>query len=652
MGMLRRFIALAVALATLVVGGSDVHARWIENHVLADDVRIEVGEDGKAVVEHRLRLKTNGSVRFRRYRLRGIDEDAVPLDNSYALPARDALSGSLRSAVPLSLTVKPPSLSNRGQPRSAALEIKVKEGAGLRRGTYVLVLRYRIDLRASGRIRRDGGRVRIDWRGPRFDDGFDNGRVTFVIPAAPTAPRGVEQPQPQQGGGEVTMAPTYLFEVRRTDQYDEVEIMRPFIRKDEAVAWAVRVDLRAIANVPTPAAAERINATPANAGLPSRPSRKWWAAAAGLFFFYAMLVWLKAREVRRRARRARALVPPLLPLPLWLRVLLAPTLLVAGVASQLVYNRASWGALAVVVAGLLGAHGAAKIQPQAWMRAPGRWLTISEKEAFGVPARRAGAWLDAGSWRGRLLMVLLGAALAAACWWLARRSFGHALMVGFDAVALLLVFATGREAGLPPDPAVAPIRFFRKLVARLRKDKAMGSLLRIAPRLRIAHGEVDADEMRLRIAPRLPLRGFGSIEVGMTYALGWEASVAMPEVIIRVVGGSPCDKALASVSRRARITPGRKPDERVIALAPRLPTLKMTAALVAALAARVVDRQALAAARPTPKKEVSRKGKSTTKKSATKRSTTKRSTTKKSATKKSATKRSTTKKRSRGKQAA
>jgi hypothetical protein len=61
-----------------------------------------------------------------------------------------------------------------------------------------------------------------------------------------------------------------------------------------------------------------------------------------------------------------------------------------------------------------------------------------------------------------------------------------------------------------------------------------------------------------------------------------------------VVSGSPCDIALANMSRKARITPGRKPDERVIAFAPRLPTVRMTAEIARALAMRVVDRDALA----------------------------------------------------------
>jgi hypothetical protein len=122
----------------------------------------------------------------------------------------------------------------------------------------------------------------------------------------------------------------------------------------------------------------------------------------------------------------------------------------------------------------------------------------------------------------------------------------------------------------------------------------------VVPRIRIPQGGVDPDELRLVIVPRLPQRGFGSIEIGLTYALGTGARVAMPEVLLRVTAESPCDEAVAAISSHGRITPGRKPDERVISFAPRLPTVRMTAEITAALAFRVMDRSA---PRPARKRE-------------------------------------------------
>ncbi len=66
----------------------------------------------------------------------------------------------------------------------------------------------------------------------------------------------------------------------------------------------------------------------------------------------------------------------------------------------------------------------------------------------------------------------------------------------------------------------------------------------------------------------------------------------MPEVLLRVVAGSACDQAVAALSTHGRISPGRKPDERVIAISPRVPTVRSTMEITAALAIRVMDHAA------------------------------------------------------------
>ena len=150
---------------------------------------------------------------------------------------------------------------------------------------------------------------------------------------------------------------------------------------------------------------------------------------------------------------------------------------------------------------------------------------------------------------------------------------------------------------MPPDRAVEPAGFLRSLSKRLRA-MPIADTIRLVPRIRIPHGAIDPDELRLLVVPRVPLRGFNGIEVGICYALGTGARVAMPEVLLRVVGDSPCDHAVAAISLAGRITPGRRVGERVIAVAPRLPTVRMTAEIVAAIAARVIDREAVQQAPP------------------------------------------------------
>ncbi len=568
-------------------------AAWIENHVLGDDVRIALERSGKAVVEHRLTLHTNGSERLRGYRLEGLARDAEPLPDSYVVPASDALSSSLASATPVILEVEP----GDGE-GLAALSLRIDDRKGLRRGTYVFVLRYRTDLLATGQVARDGAMARVTWDGPVFDDGFDNARTTFVVPAAPSAPRPVSEAQAHEGDD--TLPATYFSELRRGSEHDELELLRTYAPKQESIRWAIRVDARAL----DATARQEIAPpeTPAFSAVSARLASRdlQIGVGAGLFALVALLGWWRSREVAALSQAAGAETPPIVPFPGWLRAILAAAAMVAGVGLQLVWVRPIAGALCVLAACVLVAHGASRPLPAQLRRGPGRWLTVTEREAFGPTPRLRGAWLDTSTRAGKLVVLVLLGLWGAASAWLAQRALSLGILLGFDAVVLLAIAGTGRMAGLPPDMAVEPVAFLRRLAAALRKRRGLEGM-RLVPRIRIPQGEVDPDELRLWVVPKLPMRGFSAIEIGVTYALGFGARVAMPEVLLRVVADSPCDEAVAAVSRKGRITPGRKPDERVIAFAPRLPTVRMTAEIAAALAMRVVDREALRrAAEPPP----------------------------------------------------
>jgi len=575
---------LCVAVALLTTARS-ARAAWIENHVLGDEVVVTVDAAGKALVEHSMTLKTNGNVRLKSYRLTGIDKDAEPQPNCYAIPARDAHASSLQSAVPISLEVVRPA---DGEDGLTALDLKIDDRKGLRRGTYVFVIRYRTDLLARDMIVRDGAMVRLEWVGPVFDDGFDSARVTFVVPAAPTPPRAAQDVGSAEDEG-AELAATYLSQVRRGSEQTEIELMRPYATQKEAIPWAIRLDQRALLPLPETSVETERQAPASVAEL--RQRRPWLLGiGGGLFLLYFLLVWTKARQLRRHAAQVHATMRPLLALPTLARALLAASLLVAGVALQLLASQPVWGAICVLAACAFAGYGSAVTDPKALMRGPGRWLSVSEAEAFGkLPALR-GAIVDTSTRLGKLLLLVLLGAVGSAVYLLSQRARLHALLVGFDAVALLAVFGSGRISALPPDMAVEPARFLKKLARRLAKDKTLRGL-RLVPRIRIPRGEMDADELRLLVVPRLPLRGFTGIEVGVSYVVGVGARVALPEILVRVVADSPCDQALAGVSKSGRITPGRKLDERVLALTPRLPTVRMTAEIVAALATRVIDRE-------------------------------------------------------------
>jgi hypothetical protein len=590
---------VVLVLGALVLFAGHSADAWIENRVTGHEAHVEIEASGRALLEHRVTLRMNGDKRQKTYRIRSIDPDAVPLPNSYVIPARDALSSSLDSATPVSLKVEP---ADKAEGDGKVLAITVGDPKGLRRGLYVFVLRYHVDLRARGLMTREGNMIRVQWVGPRFDDGFDNARVTFVVPPSPTPPRAGDAPGKADEDGESdSLPPTFLSEVRRGNEHDEVELLRPYAPQNTAIPWTVLVDPRAFEPLPASAesAAPAIEPPPAPpvAGL---PSRAWlWRIAALVFLLFGLLVWLKAREVERVARAHRATLPPVVPLPALVRAPLAAAALVGGLALQLVVHRAVLGSWLVIAACILSAHGAARIDPRHWLRGPGRWLTVSDHEALGKPPRMRGAWLDVSTRAGKLLLVLTLAALGAGVYFLSRHTRWGALLVAFDAVVVLSLFGTGRMAALPPDLAVEPARFLRRIVKRLRKMRGAEEL-KIVARLRVPQGSVDADELRLMIAPRLPLRGFAGLEVGISYALGVGTRVAMPELLLRVVAGSACEAAVSGAARRARVTPGRRPDEHVYTFVPRLPTVRMTSELAGAVAARVTDRDERTHTTPPP----------------------------------------------------
>lgn len=228
------------------------------------------------------------------------------------------------------------------------------------------------------------------------------------------------------------------------------------------------------------------------------------------------------------------------------------------------------------------------------MRGPGRWLSVSEEEAFVEPPRLRGAWFDLSTREGKALFFVISLGLGGLAYGLFRTRPAWLALTMANGVFFLAMFATARLSCMPPDMASAPAGFLRRVVARLRKRKHTGGI-RAVPRLRIPQGEMDADELRLMVVPRLPLRGFKSIEVGVSYAVGLGAVVTMPEVLLRVVQDSPCDRAIAALTHRARVSPGRRSDERVIAITPRFPSVRATVEIVAALLILVADRNALSA---------------------------------------------------------
>jgi hypothetical protein len=206
-------------------------------------------------------------------------------------------------------------------------------------------------------------------------------------------------------------------------------------------------------------------------------------------------------------------------------------------------------------------------------RGPGQWLPFSESDAFA--ARRCalpGRFLDASRLAGLLVLLVLLGGLVALHFVVRAQSPYRAVELLLGGAVLLPVFLTGRARELPIVPGSDPSKTLGRLLAGLRRRG-----LKAVPLARLPHGSSAPDELRVLLQPRGAMSGLVAVEVGVDHAVGLGGLVVEPYVVLRVREGSACAKALAGQLAFQR---GRKADERVVVLWPKLPTISETLALV------------------------------------------------------------------------
>lgn len=564
----RRWILPLLTVLVALLLPKPAHA-WIETTMESDDVRVELDAAGMATVGHEVTLRIRGPQALKQLDIAGIDGDATQVGDANATPMTKDEAGA---PVPVTFAMMP----------DGTLRLGFDEGRGIAKGTFVVRFRYHTDLAKRGMLERDGAMVRVRFLGAKWASGVDSAKATFVFPSAPTEPKPASDRPIDGAEGDLALsgAGAFLSTVKRNPTTDELELVRAHVARGEQVAWTARVDPKAFAGISDP----RIKPPPAAAVqsiVRDEPRERpvFLSVSLGVAILFTALMGLKTREVALACERAGVTPRPVIPMPPAVRIVIAGPLVALGVLLQLFLDVPLWGTCALVFAMAVMAHATPKARAVA--RGPGRWLPLADDDAFPVVPRVTGGYLDASTRAGKITLVATALVLAGVVALTARVSPFHATLAGLDGLVLTALFATGRQGELPGAAATRHARDLQKLALRLRKDAPS---LRTVALGRFANGEPDADELRLLVMPRLPVRGLTAIEVGMALSNGPGGAVACPEVLVRVTEESAAAEHLESLVLGASWVKGRKPGERVMVVTPRWPTLRMTASLVRRLA--------------------------------------------------------------------
>jgi hypothetical protein len=549
---------VGVLLALVALSWTTAAHAWLELAVRSDNVTIDVARSGEAIVAHELLLHLRGGP-LKEITVDGVDADAVVLQDATITRAR---GGQIAGApIPLTLEVIDGQLHG-------TLQLK----KGVRGGTYLVRFRYQSTFEPGEELVGDGSWALVRWKGPRFDSGIDSVRVLLRVPHA------AEPPELPSGRGGVTEEAdgVFLSTTRRSGDIDEIEIVRPHVAKKEEVTWRARVakdafdvelgapaiDLPAV-----PPAPERVPRGPA-----SRDPRALLWAGLGMLVF-GILVGFKGRAVVLSCRRRGATPRGLLAGRPVLRAALAGLALggavYVGWATEWPTVAGGLLAVAMVVAATLPPRARAPL------RGPGRWEEASPDVAFAEQRRSIpllARVFDAGDLLGFAVFALLLVGFGLGSALVLRASAYHGVMLALCSGCLFPLFCTGRAAELPPEPLGAARARLEAMYERLRKRG-----ISVSPRLRRPDAGGSPDELRLAVTPKRPLRGFLAIEVGLDEHRGGGGSLPLPFVIVRLQDASP---ALSAMPTGLLWTRGRDADERVAVLRPRLPTHRLTLALV------------------------------------------------------------------------
>ncbi len=563
--------------AAVLVGSADARASsaWGDAALTRDDARIEVGPDGVLTVTHTLGLEVTGK-RFRAFVIDGVDDGAEPPEGPGVAADRDGPGWLVQID-----GAKGERLAGLVEPAKEPRRLRVHLGeAGLARGDWTVHLRYRVDYAKLHLFARDEASLHFTWQAPKWPDGYDAGKITFVLPAALAEPRvGLVDP----AGGELgsqAVEEIALVAMQRTPEVDVVELTRPHVAHGDDVSWVVHVDPRALPTVashlPRP---ERDTFRVGEEAQGIRAHPTWLLGAPLLALLLGGALALRDRGARRAAAAARTELRPLVALPL--------------VARAALYGLAVAGACVVTTAGHLYVSAALLVAGMALatLRPPlpcdarrprGRWLAVPVT-AIPSPRRPRGSPFDPSTPSGIFLALAGLAGVASAASFVARTHVELAIVGVLHALALVPLALTGRASHLPPSlardawPVLAPIAAALRGVGEVNV-KAMARLLAAHQAGDGADGGVDEVRLRIDVAEALRATGLQHLEIGCAIVQGTGAATLLPELLIRLRDGAEAlarfDDLLdetAGSATFARLA-GRDAVERVVVVRPAVTT--------------------------------------------------------------------------------
>lgn len=546
MALFLRSLATVLSGLAILVMANRAQA-WVETAIVSDAVTLDVEAQGQATVSHDLVMRLRGGP-LKGTELQGVDFDATPLDGATVTKVGDAKAETK------------PLLLSRGD--DDTLRVEVDDEKGLRSGTYSFKFKYRTDLRQNSRIVLRGSWAELAWVGPRYAVGLDVAKVTFRLPYAPTAPRlpeiDVEGEQLGASG-----ANAMLGNLRRSGAVDEFEMIRPHVAKGEPVLWKAWVAPESFAWLK--AGAESGGVQEQSRNLPKRSpwTRGLPLILAGLYAcLVAAVVWFKSQAVLGLERQHGVKILPLIRLASTWRAVLAALGAAVALVVAVRFEQPTTAACSLLVTMLLSTYRRPTVARS--LRGPGRWLILSDAEAWQRAAVTVSTrWLDASTRLGKA--VLFG-------WQLA--SFGlfgvfvsrepyYAWLILLGAQVSLPSFFTGCHSDMPVAKTSMRRQILRSMWATIRRNKR----LKVSILARFAEGQSTSDEVRLRVSGGAMSDGLMSVELATS---GCDA-LQEPELslVVRVRDGS---LAQAKLSRSLSFGRGRTELERVAVISPALAT--------------------------------------------------------------------------------